>query len=79
MNSFRKEKAQQILNSFAEEKLVTSSGSAEYAFDFEDSSSSFGSQLNLRTIDSEFDDFPGFVAGKILYFVKGVAVQPFSV
>jgi hypothetical protein len=59
--------------------MAASSSSAEYAFDFLDSRSSFGSQLNLKTTNSEFDDLPGFVAGKVLYFVKGVTVQPFSV
>jgi hypothetical protein len=59
--------------------MADSSSSAEYAFDFLDSRSSFGSQLNLKTTNSEFDDLPGFVAGKVLYFVKGVTVQPFSV
>jgi hypothetical protein len=63
----------------ADEKLANSSSSAEYAYDFLDSASSFGSQLNLRTTSSEFDDLPGFVAGKVLYFVKSVTVQPFSV
>jgi hypothetical protein len=33
----------------------------------------------MKTTSSEFDDLPGFVAGKVLYFVKGVTVQPFSV
>ena len=55
------------------------SNSAEYAFDFFGSDASFGSQLNLRATTSEFDDLFGFVAGKMLYFIKGVAVQPFSV
>lgn len=76
---YRKEKAQQLLNSLAGGTDKVSSGSAEYAFDYFDSESSFGSQLNLRTTSSEFDDLPGFVAGKVTYFVKEVAVQPFSV
>lgn len=75
----RKEKAQQLLNRFGNEETSKSGSSAEYAFDFLDSSSLFGSQLNLRTTSSEFDDLPGFVAGKLMYFIKGVAVQPFSV
>jgi hypothetical protein len=63
----------------ADEKTAPSSSSGEYAYDFLDSRSSFGSQLNMKTTSSEFDDLPGFVAGKVLYFVKGVTVQPFSV
>lgn len=33
----------------------------------------------MRTTSSEFDDLPGFIAGKVTYFVKEVAAQPFSV
>lgn len=36
-------------------------------------------KLKQRTTNSEFDDMFGFVAGKMLYFIKGVAVQPYSV
>lgn len=39
----------------------------------------FGSQLNLKTVSSEFDDLPGFVSGRVAYFVKEMAAQPFSV
>ncbi|XP_046463734.1 uncharacterized protein LOC124209680 [Daphnia pulex] len=77
-NTHVRARAKQILNAFADEKMAASSSSAEYAFDFLDSRSSFGSQLNLKTTNSEFDDLTGFVAGKVLYFVKGVTVQPFS-
>lgn len=75
----RREQAKQLVNSLVGENMSESSSSAEYAYDFLDSASLFGSQLNLRTISSEFDDLPGYVAGKVLYFVKGVTVQPFSV
>lgn len=60
------------------EELPTAS--SEYAFDFYDSSSSFGSQLILKSTASEFDDLPGFVSGKVLYFLKdSTAIQPYSV
>lgn len=75
----RKEKAQQLLNSLTGDSSDVSKSSAEYAYDYFDDSSMFGSQLNLRTISSEFDDLPGFVAGKVVYFVKEMAAQPFSV
>lgn len=77
-NSLLREQAKQLVNSLVGENMSESSSSAEYAYDFLDSASLFGSQLNLRTISSEFDDLPGYVAGKVLYFVKGVTVQPFS-
>jgi len=75
----RKEAAQQVLNNIGPfEELPTAS--SEYAFDFYDSSSSFGSQLILKSTASEFDDLPGFVSGKVLYFLKdSTAIQPYSV
>lgn len=74
-------KAKHVLHSVYGANLPgqSSSNSAEYAFDFFENEASFGSQLNLRTTTSEFDDLFGFVSGKMLYFIKGVAVQPFSV
>lgn len=73
--------ARDVLDALPESvKTSTSSlSSSEFSYDFLDDNSQFGSQLNMRTVYSEFDDMPGFVDGKVLYYVKGSIVQPYSV
>jgi len=70
--------AKQIVNKIKKEPML-SQNSAEYAFDFAEDYSSFGSQLNIKQTCGEYDDIPSFVQGKVLYFVKGVTVEPFGV
>ena len=71
--------AKQMLNMMKDEKITTGVRSAEYAFDVLEESVAFGSQLNIKTTAGEFDDIPSFVAGKVLYFIQGVTLEPFAV
>lgn len=73
-----KSMARQMLNTMDFEP-IREKYSAEYAFDFFEESSQFGSQLNLKVIAGEFDDMPSFVYGKSVYYLKSAAYQPFSV
>ena len=73
--------ARDVLDALPESMKSSQSSlsSSEFAYDFLDDNSQFGSQLNLRTVYSEFDDMPGFVDGKVLYYIKGCITQPYSV
>ena len=76
----RKDSAQQALNSWPAFKTASPTYSSENAFDFFEPKSSLGSQLMLRSTVSETDDLPGFVSGRLLYFLKSsTALEPYAV